>query len=257
MNNNFIPADAAALASRIPESYTALVVQTTGSTNNDILDMQRRGETSHTVLVAHTQVSGKGRLGRSFSSAPGGIYFSFNISLPASDERARLRLTPLAGLAAAETLHSLYALDVRIKWVNDLILGGKKLCGILAESVIIGDTLHAVVGIGINACNTDFPDTATSISRHTDATIDANDVIGGTVTRFISRLPNISDDSVIDEYKSLSTVIGHEVTVHAFDGSPDYTATAVDIDRDCSLIIRADGELRRLSSGEVSVRAVT
>ena len=256
MNGKFIPADAHALSAKIPPYYTAHVTEKTGSTNNDILDMLRRGESAHTVLAAHEQISGKGRLGRSFSSAPGGIYFSFDVALPAGDENTYRRLTPLAGLAAAEALRDLYMLDVGIKWVNDLIVCGKKLCGILAESVVTDGMIRAVIGIGINAYNTDFPDTATSISSHTDAGVNANDVIGGIVTRFAARLPHIAEDSIIDEYKFLSTVIGHEVLVHTFDGTPDYSALALDIDRDCSLIVDAGGTLRRLSSGEVSVRNI-
>ena len=251
--HDFLPADADRIAPFLPRGYSVRVTAETGSTNDDLLHMLRSGETSPTVLAAERQVSGKGRLGRGFESEYGGIYFSFTVSMPASPSAAA-RITPLSGICAALTLRDIFGLDIRIKWVNDLVLAGKKLAGILAESFFDGDVLRAVVGIGINGVNTRFPDTATSLDAHTDMTVDASLIIGGVVSRFCEQLPEIGSDALIDEYTALCSTIGRALTVHSFDGSPDYTARAVGIDRDCSLLVERGGEVLRLFSGEVSVR---
>ncbi len=251
-NNNFLPADARRLTDLLP-GYRALVVPETGSTNDDLLARLRSGDTEPTVLAAIRQRTGKGRLGRGFDSEPGGIYFSFTVACPA-EEAAPHWLTPLAGVAAAETLREAFGLDVRIKWVNDLYLGGKKLSGILAESFFDGGTLRAVVGIGINGVNARFPETATALFLHTDKTIDASALIGGVVSRFRGRLHGLSGEELADEYKRLSCLLGRTVTVHAFDGSPDFSARVLDIDADCALVVERGGAPLRLFSGEVSVR---
>lgn len=253
MKNSFVKADEKALSVLVPDGINVRVTEETGSTNSDLYSALRAGERRARLLAACRQTAGRGRRGRDFSSGEGGIFFSFTVSFPVGDADAAGRLTPLAGIASADAINELYGLDARIKWVNDIYVGGKKLCGILAETFVEGGYINAVVGIGINGENDDIPDTATLLRRHTDRIIDANELIGSVVRRFYDKLPSIGSNELIDEYRALSCVIGKTVTVRTFDGLPEYSAKVLDIDRDCSLIVLADGEKRRLISGEVSL----
>lgn len=256
MSAVFVPADEDTLRRRV-RGYHVSVVDKTASTNSDLLRFIKNGGNGEQLLVSRVQTGGKGRLGRSFVSDYGGIYFSFTATAPREFVN---RLTPLAGVAAAHALRTLYGLDVMLKWVNDVWLGGKKLGGILAETVTDNactdnaDTVRAVVGIGINGNNAGFPDTATSLEAVGVSVVDANDIISHTLDGFTSRLCRIGSVSVMDEYRALSAVVGHRVRVHTFDSSADYDAFAVGITDDGGLDVKTEQGQKVLSSGEVSVR---
>ena len=143
-------------------------VPVTHSTNNDLKDIiKKSSEPVFTVLTADSQLSGRGRLGRSFISPEGGLYFSAAFPLTGKESSIPL-LTLLAGLAVNEALRELTGADTLIKWPNDIYLNNKKLCGILTELLSFRG-LTAVVGIGINLTATDFPgeirDIATSLVK--------------------------------------------------------------------------------------------
>lgn len=232
--------------------YTA-VTEVTDSTNTDLLSLIRDKDTRRRILIARRQTGGRGRLGRSFFSEDGGIYFSFNFSLPVKDAHLTSYVTPAAGVCAAQALRKLYGIDVKLKWVNDLILGEKKLGGILSESLIVKDTIHIVVGIGINVVNRELPPVATSLSEHLPGCYSADDIIAETVTGFFGKLPMI--ENIADEYRQLICHLNKTVTVHTFDGAEDYTARVLDVTDDCSLtVLRENGKTVNLSSGEVSIR---
>ncbi len=253
MSAVFVPADEDALSGRV-RGFDVSVVDETASTNSDLMRFIKDGSVGEQLLVSHVQTGGKGRLGRSFVSDYGGIYFSFTATAPREFAN---RLTPLAGVAAAQALRTLFGLDVMLKWVNDVWLGGKKLGGILAETVTDNagtDTVRAVVGIGINGNNAGFPDTATSLEAAGVSVIDANDIIAHTLDGFTSRICRIGSVSVMDEYRALSAVVGHHVRVHTFDISADYDALAVGITDDGGLEVKTEQGQKVLSSGEVSVR---
>ena len=248
---SFIPANADAIMSLT--SLPVTVVESIPSTNTALSDLIKSGHTDRRIIAAHSQTSGKGRLGRAFFSEHGGIYFSFSFTMPAhrAPHEARL-VTPLAGVAVTSALTDLYGINAGLKWVNDIIADGKKLGGILSEALTVGDETHIIVGIGINAVNTDFPDIATSLSRVTKGVFDASEIISQTVNGFFRRLPAIAD--VHTEYRPRLVHLGAPVIVHRFDGTPDVSAVAVDVNEACELIVRGrDGTLTALSSGEVSI----
>ncbi len=229
------------------------VFDAVASTNTALTDKLKAGDTSPKIYSAISQSSGRGRLGRSFSSETGGVYFSFNFSFPACEAPSKAPLvTPLAGVAVTDAISELYGLNAGLKWVNDIIANGKKLGGILSEAITLGDETHIVVGIGINAVNTDFPDTATSLSRLTDGTFDASDLISRTVNAFFSRMPTI--DRISGEYRGRLVHLGSRVILHRFDGTPDIYATALDVNDACELLVSdAGGHIFPVSSGEVSI----
>jgi len=130
----------------------------TDSTNTVALRMAARGAAHGTVVVAEEQTAGRGRLGRAwYSERSNGIYTSIILRPPLSPSSAPV-LTLMAGLAAQSALSSTTGLAVDIRWPNDLLVNGKKVCGILTEMQAELDRLHAVVlGIGINVNHTQMP----------------------------------------------------------------------------------------------------
>ncbi len=252
--SSFVPPNEDVLSSLTRRATT--VFSSIPSTNTALINEIKKGETSPRIFVALSQTSGKGRLGRSFSSEYGGIYFSFNFTMPLSRAQNDARfVTPLAGVAVTSALTKLYGIDVGLKWVNDIIANGKKLGGILSETVTVGDETHITVGIGINAVNEDFPDIATALSRvcGPDVTeFDANAVIAETVHEFFSRLPELAE--IHRDYRSRIMHIGSTVRLHRFDGTPDVFAVCLDVNENCKLIVKDEnGKILTLSSGEVSI----
>ena len=170
-------------------------VPVTDSTNNDLKDIIKKStDPVFTVLTADRQLSGRGRLGRSFISPEGGLYFSISYPLTGKEGNIPL-LTLLAGLAVNEAIAELTGVNTLIKWPNDIYLNNKKLCGILTELVTFKG-LTAVVGIGINLTATDFPgeirDIATSLALQ--------GITPPEKTALIKKITEILDRLVYEEY---------------------------------------------------------
>lgn len=172
-----------------------ICVPVTESTNNDIKSIIKQSSSPvFAVLTAERQTAGRGRLGRSFLSPEGGLYFS--VSFPLTGKEANIPLlTLLAGLAVNEAVRELTGTKALIKWPNDIYLNNKKLCGILTELVSFKG-LTAVVGIGINLTETEFPgeirDIATSFAKEGIAPPDK--------TALIKKITEILDRYVYEEY---------------------------------------------------------
>ena len=148
-------------------TWDVLRYDTVDSTNNVCKALAAQGLDS-TAVIARAQTAGKGRLGRSFQSPEGGLYLSVLWrNCPAGQ---LLTVTPLAAVAVCRAVESLCDTDCGIKWCNDVVLHGKKLCGILTESSLLPDGSAAwlVVGIGVNVGQATFPpdiaDMATSLA---------------------------------------------------------------------------------------------
>ena len=138
------------------------------STNNYLKKLGSQGEKENQLVIAESQTCGRGRMGRSFYSPNGtGIYFSLLLHPKISAEKS-LFLTVMAAVSVAETVMKYNKNDVKIKWVNDIYIDGKKVCGILTEGAINSDKMldYAVVGIGINVVEPEngFPDVIKDIA---------------------------------------------------------------------------------------------
>ncbi len=121
----------------------------TGSTMDDAKEALKPGM-KYVLVVAEKQLRGRGRLGRAWASPPGGLWFTLGLRLPGGE------LPPVslaAGLAVAETLDTFTGLAVGVKWPNDLIVGGRKLGGILVENMVGPGELEVYVGVGLNVNN--------------------------------------------------------------------------------------------------------
>ena len=232
------------------------------STNNYLKKIGSQGEKENQLVVAQSQTNGRGRMGRSFYSPDGtGIYFSLLLHPEFSAEKS-LFLTVMAAVSVAETVMKYNKNDVKIKWVNDVYIDGKKVCGILTEGAINSYKMldYAVVGIGINviAPKNGFPDdiqdTATSIFPGKTEENIKEKIISELVNRFF-KMYNGFDSNYIERYKEYSYLIGKEINI--ISGENKRQATVIDITDDCHLLVKNENdEIEEISSGDVSVRVI-
>ncbi len=213
------------------------------------------------VFIAETQTAGKGRLGREWNSEKGsGIYMSILLKPNISPEKAPL-LTLIAGLAVCRIMRR-RNFSASIKWPNDIVTDGKKVCGILTEmSAENGKINYIVCGIGINVNNTDFNDTlkvkATSLFIESGTKQCRKTIFREILHEFEKCYMHFLKNGIepfLPEYKKYCITLNSEINVTAENQS--LRATAVDIDSDGSLIVQYGGVLRKISSGEVSVRGI-
>ena len=158
-----------------------------------------------------------------------------------------------AGVAVATTLKS-YGCAPGIKWVNDVLLGGKKVCGILAEAV--SGTSLCVIGIGINLDDDALPPELDGIAAGLDryiANVPSPEVIVSDVISEYDRLEGLDRRDVISEYKSFLSFLGKRVIIK----ETDEVCTALDVDERGGLVVKTGGgSVRHLSSGEISILTV-
>ncbi|MBR2282025.1 MAG: biotin--[Spirochaetales bacterium] len=223
----------------------------TDSTNRVLLDMAREGCPCGTVVWAHSQELGRGRLGRSFSSPEGGIYISMLLPL----EKDGICLTAMTGVAVKRTISEVCNRNCGIKWVNDIVYNGKKVSGILAQAA--GD--RVVIGIGINYTTdmdelpSDVREIATSLYPDCKSA-PPMDVFVDRLVYNVYSLYHGRDENWLEDYKSSSTIVGNKVKIMQA-GKVTGEGTAVSIDDSCFLhVVDGDGNETVLSTGEVSIR---
>ena len=214
----------------------------------------------HTV-IAKCQTAGRGRRGRSFESpADTGLYMSVLLR-PKTSIEATTRITTAAAVAACRAIEKCTNEQASIKWVNDIYVRGKKVCGILTEAVMPpGSTnpVSVVCGIGFNlyepagGFSDEIRDIAGAISEKKIP--DLSDKLSKAfLDEFYRICRDIDNSEHAAEYKRRSFIIGQEINV--IDGKGTREARAIDIDNECRLVVRfEDGSLETLSCGEVSVR---
>ena len=254
------------------------VFKTIDSTNTEAkrrLTSSSRAESLHgTVLFAEHQSAGRGRFSRSFYSPRGaGLYFSliFCPSIPARTEREVPESALYTAISATVICRCLKVLGFapQIKWVNDIYLNGKKICGILSEGIIDMETSSVqavIIGIGLNVKESNFPpelknkagslftEAGSSFSEAEDLPLNRNVLASSIISSLIEALYGLhSQENLIEEYKSLSLLTGKKVRVLPFAGIP-YQALVLGISDLGHLIIETDdGKKDELISGEVSL----
>ena len=229
------------------------------STNNRAKTLAAAGAPHGLTVIAEAQTGGKGRLGRSFfSPEEAGIYMTVILRPDCAPEQANL-LTSMAAAAAARAVEKISGADVKIKWVNDLYLNGKKICGILTEAGLesgAGRLDYAVTGIGINTGITDFPpelkEIATSVGNETGISPDRNRLIAEVLNELETLYRDPDPAAFLAECRRRSNVIGRTVTV--IRGNERFPARAVDIDGEGRLIVETEEGRTCLNSGEVSLK---
>lgn len=246
-----------------PWGQTVYWYNTIPSTNAEAKIMAAAGAPHGTVLLADSQSEGRGRLGRSFHSPAGsGLYLSV-ILRPNCTPAELMHLTCSVGVATCDAIEEIAGLRPGIKWINDLVLEGKKLGGILTELTMDGSNVgYAVVGIGIN-CNRpaeDFPpelqNIACSLSSVTGTVIDRAKLAAALIRHFeMMSLQLLHRDGIMDRYRRDCVTIGKEVKV--LRGDTATPGQALNVENDGSLLVRfCDGSVHAVNAGEVSVRGV-
>lgn len=230
------------------------------STNTYLTDLAKKGAPDGTTVIARSQTAGRGRQDRSFFSPEGtGLYLSLVYRKKISIEAA-LMLTPAVAVAVAKALEKVSGREMGIKWVNDIFLDGKKLCGILVESKLdfaAGCLDYAVIGIGVNLFEPagGFPEeikkTAAALFPHFSEKIRV-EVIHALLDSLKDILDVLPDCGFMEDYRLRSVLIGHRVDV--LRGNEVYSAQVIGIDDSAKLIVLSDRGEERLDSGEVRVK---
>ncbi len=228
------------------------------STNRYAKALAMEGKTAHALICAHAQSAGRGRLGRSFySPRESGVYFS--ILYPMKGDPAQMvPVTSCAAVAVMRAVLSLTGKQTAIKWVNDLYLDGKKVCGILAESVLMGEgRAYLVLGIGINWRTAEFPLELAEIA----GSVGADEIPGSALISHIYRelcpfLRDPSDRAWLEDYRAHSLVLDKEITWMQ-DGLLRQ-GHALEIDANGGLVVQDEsGALQTLCTGEITVRLLS
>jgi len=215
------------------------------------------------VVVAETQTGGRGRLGRKWFSPKGGVWFSVLLK-PKMKAAETAKLVFVASLAVAAALRESCRLNAETKWPNDVLVNGKKICGILAEMKTHGEKVeYAIVGVGINvnfkvqqALPTAVAINATSVEDELCKQVDCTDLLFTVLERLDRVYESFlkeGSNAVLERWKELAGFLGHEVAVKI--DSVTYTGTARDISSDGGLILRlSDGSVREFRMGDVSLQ---
>ncbi len=241
--------------------YTIEMRRSLPSTNRTLREMAQAGAPAGTVLIAKRQTAGYGRKQRTFFSQGGGIYMSLLLR-PQLRAAAALTLTTTAAVAVVDAIRQVVGREAAIKWVNDVYLDGKKVCGILTESSLTpdGNIDYAILGIGINVFPPvgGFPqeirDIATALlPEMTPMTHQRSDLVVALLRRLAELLPMCHSPQLHAAYCRASFLVGRTVTVLREDGTKDI-AVVIGIDEHYRLLVRyPSGKCDALFSGEVSI----
>ena len=243
-----------------PWAERLTLLSSVDSTNNYLKALGAAGAPHGTVAVADEQTAGRGRMGRSFDSASGsGIYLSVLLR-PACPPAELMSLTAQAAAAVRRAILETSGAEAGIKWVNDLVLDGRKICGILTELSIEAESglvSYAVIGAGVNrnrpadAFPPELRQTAGSILSQTGKRTDRN-ALAAAMIRALSELPR---PDWREEYRAACVNLGREVRILA-PGRPPRNGRAIDVGPEAELIVQTEAGAEAVRSGEVSVRGM-
>lgn len=250
------------LEALIEKDLEIFIFNRVNSTNDVAKEMSKEDRTSK-LIISHRQNKGRGRMGNDFfSPANGGIYISYLLH-PQLKRHSTQRITICSALAVTDSLKDLYNLDTEIKWLNDVYIDGKKLCGILTEgeyNMKLGAHEHLIIGIGLNV-NTadDIPDEIVdryvALDSYVDEKIDKNILIATITNNLFKRLKenNKNIEKIIEDYKDLSLIINKTFRIR----KSDKLYTAIDIDEVGNLIAQDKrGRVYSFSSEEIHIKGI-
>ena len=250
-------------AEEIKKNYSSdtniILLDTVDSTNNVAKQLAQQGCADKTLVIAEKQTQGRGRMGRSFiSNEENGIYMSL-VLRPDMCISDSVYITVMTSVAVCEAVEELCPVECGIKWVNDIYIGNKKVCGILTEAAQLTSKLdYAIVGIGINVTepeggfNEEIKDIATSLYEKNAPVGIKNRLIAKILERFFHYYSNIKDKSFMNKYREKSNLIGKSVDIYR--GNEIITGICVDIDENANLVIEKNGEYLTFNSGDARVK---
>ncbi len=262
-----LPADFAAALARAGSGLGRLAgdvryFPTIGSTNDAAAALAAGAGREGTVVCADRQTAGRGRRGRTWFSPPGsGLYVSVILTPAHSVDagRATTTMTLAAGVALAEAIQRITGLAPDIKWPNDLMVGRRKLAGILAEAVAAGSRIEAiVVGYGVNVASTALPpdlaDRATSLETELGRAVDRAALFAGTLAALSRRYDDLLAgrfDAILDAWRARAPgSVGARVSWESPSGP--LAGTTAGIDESGALLVAVDGRIVRLVAGEIT-----
>ena len=241
-----------------PLAREILTFEETSSTNDVAARIGREGHAGGLLVFAERQTAGRGRFGRRGDSAPhAGLWVSLLLR-PAVATPLWVRLTTWAGVCVAAAIERVTGLRTQVKWPNDVLIGGKKIAGILTECASdTGHRMFAVVGIGLNvnhdAMPADIADRAASLRQIAGRTFDRSEIAAAIVTELASCLPDVDTafHTILAEAARRSPIIGKWIRLDA--AGTSFAGRAESLDPEGNLLLRlADGTLRTMTAGEVS-----
>lgn len=236
--------------------------ETTDSTNNQGKILANNGAPEGTVILAEEQTGGRGRLSRAFYSPKGkGIWFSIILRPPFLPQDAP-KITLMSAVAVTKAIKRAAGIDVGIKWPNDILYKGKKIVGILTEMNAEMDGINYVVlgiGINVNLTEEEIPDELKDIA------LSLRMIAGHGISRqelliaILEELDILYKEAVTSGFKAIFREWKeHSVTLHqkvkVIGPSETYLGEAVDIDDEGVLLVKVDGEIRKVLAGDVSIR---
>ena len=244
--------------------YNIVYCDVIDSTNEEVRRLSKNGEEQGLVVVAEKQTAGKGRRGRSWDSPEGtNLYFSILLRPNVKPENAPM-LTLVMAYSVAQVIREKDNLPVQIKWPNDLVLSGKKVCGILTEMHLTERQIEdVVVGVGINVNTVEFPDDlkdkATSLFMEKAEKVDQRLLLNGILEEFQKWYSYFLEEGNLsflqESYNQMLVNGNREVLV--LEPGKEYQAEALGINERGELVVKKqDGSLETVFAGEVSVRGI-
>ena len=223
----------------------------TASTMDEAMVLARKGCPDFTVVVAQRQTRGRGRMKRTWLSADGGLYFTVVVRPDIPVMLAGL-LNLAAAMDMANILRSLYPVDARLKWPNDILVNKHKICGVLSQMEAEGDQVaHVNIGIGLNVNNS--PETeepiAISLKALLGRPVPRREILAAFLDAFEKRVLKFDPHVVIEEWKSLTVTLGRHVRVVTVKDMVE--GTALDVDAHGGLVLQlADGTCQTVIYGD-------
>ena len=239
-----------------------IVLPEVDSTNNYLKTLAANGAPDGTAVLSVKQTAGRGRRGRSFLSEPGGLYLSFLLR-PHEPATALLHVTALAGLCVCNAVEAVTGMQARVKWPNDPVLNGKKLCGILTELSVSLETQepeYVVIGIGVNCNQSAFPpelSMATSLRMELGEPVDVNAIAAALLLELARMRETFLSEKAawVAAFSEKCLTVGKDIQI--LRGGEAIRARATGIGPDAELLVSyPDGTTGSVASGEVSVRGL-
>ncbi|PMB75078.1 MAG: biotin--[acetyl-CoA-carboxylase] ligase [Candidatus Bathyarchaeota archaeon] len=240
-----------------------LFLHETGSTNDLAKEFADYGASEGTIVITETQTAGRGRVGRKWFSPKDGLYFSL-ILRPKLEAKEAIKLVFVASLAVAEVLHENYGLRVETKWPNDVLVSGRKVCGILCEMKTKGENVnYVVIGVGVNAnvnVKEEFPEDLKTVATSLKDELRRKVRLEELLRLLLEKLENVYEQfmkegfpQILNAWKKYASFVGKNVEV--IDEAKKWCGLALDVDKDGALVIRlGDGTVKRFIVGDVSLK---
>lgn len=240
--------------------------ETIGSTNAEALEWAAQGAPDGALVVADAQSAGRGRLDRQWVTSPNSaLAVSLILRLQPQEGKHAVLFSPLGALSVCEVLTRVYGLDVEIKWPNDVLLSGRKVCGVLAEAGVEGSVLdHVVLGIGVNVARSSTPPVdavrfpAVCVEEILGRPVDRAALLAAILRAAFAWRQRVGEPDFIEELNKRLAFRGQQVQIIRStmnDAQPPLTGQVVGVAQDGSLILEGDDGLRQfVTAGDVSLR---